>query len=334
MPIVIEPSKLLDHPAVRVWNELHPALPPRRLEIWSAGTTRKAAVYRLTLPDAAAPAVFAKRGARKLLDVERTIHESILPALPVPSPRFFGFREGTEGDDWLFLEDVGDRWLRPQDRAEAALAGSWLGRMHAAAAADENGPRLPDAGPGRYLAHLRRARERIRANLSNPALAAADVALLGSILQQLDRIEARWERLERACAGMTPTLVHGDFQTKNVRIREIGGRLELIPIDWEMAGWGIPVVDLADAPSPSVEHQVDLVAYRSAVRDRWPDLSPDDLNRLAAIGYLWRRLAAIDWEATNLRFPVRLNLIKPLSCFHLYQPQMVAGLERLAPWLD
>jgi len=336
MRAVIEPSELQDHPAARAWRELFPALPPRGLEVWSKGTPRKAGVYRLAFIDPTAPAVFAKRGPGKLLDLERTIHEQILPRLPVPSPRFVGFRQADGGDAWLFVEDVGDRSLDPGDPAQAALAGSWLGHMHTAAQGLGEASRLPDAGPERYLGHLGRARQRILSNLGNPALAAFDIAPLTSLLRQLDLVESRWDRLVAACAGFPSTLVHGDFQAKNLRLLQRDGSLELVPIDWEMAGWGIPAVDLADAPSSKTEHQVDLSAYQSAVREHWPDLSPDDLRRVTAVGHVMRRLAAIDWEASSLRFRFyrfRFNLMRAVCNLHIYQVQLATGLERLAPWV-
>ena len=40
-------------------------------------------------------------------------------------------------------------------------------------------------------------------------------------------------------------MVHGDFIAKNVRIQEEAGPV-LYAMDWEAAGWGAPVADLAN----------------------------------------------------------------------------------------
>ena len=191
MPIAVEPARLQEYPAVQGWHALHPDRVPAGLEIFTKGGENKPAVLRLSFADPAWPAVYAKGGSSASLAVEREVHERILPALGVPTARYLGHVSSPESD-WIFVEDVGDRWLRPQSRAETRIAGNWLGRMHAAAE-HANGWRLPDAGAGRYLEQLRIARERILTHHDNPGLGAADTEVLDAILGQLEEVESRWE---------------------------------------------------------------------------------------------------------------------------------------------
>jgi hypothetical protein len=63
-------------------------------------------------------------------------------------------------------------------------------------------------------------------------------------------------------------------------------------MDWETAGWGVPAPDLVG---------VDLGAYWTVVRECWPTLDFPALQRLANLGTLFRRLAALKWESTSLK---------------------------------
>lgn len=333
MGIRVQAEPLEDHPAVRQWEILRPDLPARAIDCWGKGGIEKPAVFRITLGDPQLPAVYAKRApAGGRLAIEREIHERVLPQLPVPAARFLGFRTD-DSLDWLFVEDVGDRRLVPDCHAETEISGDWLGRVHAAAATLAEKPNLPDGGAARYLEHLRLARRRILDAQVNPGLSADDLGLLTQVLRLLDRIEASWSALERAAEGIPPTLIHGDYQTKNLRLREGANGLELIPIDWETAGWGLPLVDLADAPHPRVRNQVDLGAYHATVQARWPHLTRAHLERLRSCGYLWRRMAAVQWETAYLKFDHPRWLLKPLMTLNLYLLQLEEGLGQLAPWL-
>jgi hypothetical protein len=333
MAIPIERARLEDHPAVRAWSRLHPELEPRSVVLCTKGSVRKPWVWRLEIGRPDLPAAYAKRGPSRSLALEHEVHARILPRLSFAAVRCLG--ADTEADaDWLFLEDVGDRWVQPRRRSETRLVGDWLGRFHVEANALGAGETLPGVGSARYLAHLRAGRERIREYRGNPALTPADVELLDDIARLLDRVEAVWGEIARAAVGIPPTLVHGDFQTKNLRVREGACGLELVPIDWEMAGWGTPVVDLADAPRPRVRDQVDLNAYHDAIRAHWPQLGLDDLERLRACGHLWRRLAAVEWQMAIFRFPHASWLIRPLFTLALYRDQVGESLGRLEPWLD
>src|SRR6185503_8504484 len=105
----------------------------------------------------------------------------------------------------------------------------------------EAGRRLPDGGPRRYLHALRETRARLERSIANPALNSEERELLARIPATLDRIEDSWDTLARATARLPETVVHSDFRPKNARTRREETGPVLYALDWEMAGWGVPV---------------------------------------------------------------------------------------------
>ncbi len=332
-PIARSSVDLAGHAAVRAWQEAADGAPPATVELWREGSLHNAVIHRLTFGDARGPAVFAKHARLAILTVERTIYEEILPHLPLSAPRYFGFRAAGDGFMWLFVEDVGDQCLSPGNPEHRALAGHWLGMLHRSAAGLAAAASLPDGGPGRYLAHLRAGGGKIRAKLGNRALTAEDRAVLKQVLELQDALESRWHALERACEGLPTTLVHGDFEPKNVRVRSVDAGPVLYPIDWETAGWGVPAADLAAPQSPRHASRLDTDVYQTVVRERWPDLDAGSIRKLSILGLLFRALAAIEWESERLRFEDANCLVKPILSMQCYTTWVARALAEAAEWL-
>jgi hypothetical protein len=314
---------LLDHPAVEAWRGLRPErVEPHRIEVVKAGRKAawKRAIYRLEGVGRAGSAVIAKRCAGATAQVERAVYAEVLPHLRVSYPHYYGSVEGPGGEFcWLFLEDAGGEKYCPQDEGHRALAVRWLGRVHTGAVSVAATARLPDQGPGGYLGELRAARATIRQSLPNPALAAADRATLGAVLGQLDVLESRWDRVGALCDGVPRTLVHGDFVHKNLRVRTTPAAAELLPFDWETAGWGVPAADVA---------LVDAPAYWEVVREAWGHLGLRGVERLAELGRLFRLLAAVRWASLSL---AREWVGNPMGQMRYYLTHLSAAL-RSAGW--
>lgn len=310
-------TELLTHPAVRMWQSLRPRRPePVELEVIKEvrdnGKEYKSLVYRLVGVGEGGTVVIAKRCPPATGAVERTIYEKILPRLPVSTPRYYGAAD--DGDRcWLFFDEADGEQYSPNAAEHRALAAHWLAGMHVAAADVAAGMGLPDAGPARYLKHLRAARAGIRSNLGHPALRPDDLALLEAVLSQLDGVESRWGEVESCCSGLPKTLVHGDFVDKNVLVHAGPEGGIVLPFDWELAGWGVPAADLAWPAAPSTRFPAsrpywvrgapaspDLTIYGAVVRRRWPELDPRTVSRLAKCGTTCRCLAALEWEARYL----------------------------------
>jgi hypothetical protein len=228
----------------------------------------------------------ARRVPARQAALERAVYGDILPHLPLTAPQEHGCWAESGDCSWLFLEDVGDERYSRADPAHRALAARWVGLLHTEATHIVAAHNLPEAGPPRYLEHLRAGRRAIQAHLANPALAAEQADMLQSLVAYLGALEDDWARIERACAGVPATLAHGSLRPRNIRLRNHanGGGLELLPIHWKTAGWGTPAADLPP---------IHLPTYWSAVRPRWPWVEFADVRRLAGVGRVFRRLAAI-----------------------------------------
>src|SRR5215217_3915653 len=271
-------TDLLEHPAVKAWVKLQPdRVEPESLEIldtqkrvWRRfqsewfeseiieSLRKRTFVYRLKGVGSEGSAVIAKQCEQVAGITERTIYKEILFRLPVPTPRYYGLVEEPEEEFWLFLEDAGTEDCSPHIREHRALAGRWLGLMHTSAARVATTARLPDRGPDHYLKHLQLARDRIERPKANfAALKPDDLVVLESIVSRFEVLESCWGKVERFCDSMPKTLIHSDFQGKNMRIRHDATGPALLPFDWEMSGWGVPAADLAQG----IRQQVDLTIY-------------------------------------------------------------------------
>src|SRR5438094_232981 len=322
-------SNLKTHPAVRAWCELYPHAEPVSITPLRV-RKRKSNVYRLEGVGQAGSAVIAKRCRTAVAQVERTVYEDILAGLPVASLRYYGFVDEPDAAfGWLFMEEAGGADysnLLPEHRARA---GRWLGLLHAAAAGVGARGRLPDGGPARHLQRLRAVRETMRRHVDNPVLLPEDVGFIEGLTARLDDLAAHWNRLEEICHGVQPTLVHGDFNGRNIRLRTIHGDATLAVFDWEEAGWGVPAVDLAQqltVQSGQLSANPDVSSYWSAGREGWPDLSSEACWRLAYCGTVFRTLSARSWIADDLANDWAHASLRDTR---LYAAELEAALQRL-----
>jgi ABC-type multidrug transport system fused ATPase/permease subunit len=321
-------ATLMSHPAVHAWRQLYPGSEPHRITPLRV-SLRKTMVYRLQGAGPDGSIVIAKRSRKKDALIERTVYEDILPRLTIPSLRYYGFFEDADAEHcWLFLEDVAGAeysGLLAEDRARAAR---WLGLLHTSAAEVAAKTRLPDGGPGRYRKLLWSAHESIREHLDNPVLGPDDVRVLEEVLARLTELDAQWHRLEELCDGLRPTLVHGDFNGKNLRLRTASAGTTVLVFDWEDAGWGVPAVDLAQqaVPSSYLSANPDIPTYWSTVRESWPNMTTEALQKLAYCGTVFRALAALYWESFSLGTEWASRFMTDIR---LYDAEMVQALARL-----
>jgi Ser/Thr protein kinase RdoA (MazF antagonist) len=328
------PADLLESLALEVWKELRSGSGlPARIDILKG---RKApgrrGAYRLAGAGPGGAPVIAKRCPLAKACVERTVYAEVFPHLPVAAPRYYGSVEEKGGTFcWLFLEDVGDERYSSANEEHRRLAGWWLGALHTSAARLAAAARLPDRGPGHYLERLRSGRARILANLANPALKAADLAVLEAIVTQYAALEARWHEVERFCEGLPRTVVHGDFADKNLRVRTCPGGTALLPFDWSNAGWGVPAIDLAQTPLTSARFAADPdpASYWTAVRDSWPAFDLRTIQRWGQLGTLFRLLAGVAWITPSLG---QDWVEKAMRALRFYQTALDRELQA-ADWL-
>jgi len=332
VPVPIATREFPGHPVLSAWSSVGGSPPDHVEQILRRGTRSKPALYRLDFTQAGRPGVFAKHGPAARIEPERMVYESILPHVPVTSPRFHGACSEPDGTAWLFVEDVGDLRYSPDDRVHRELAARWLGRMHGVTAAMPVRLPLPPAGQERYLGHLLSARATILEHLGSKAFSAEHRAVLDAVLGQFDRLESVWPQLERACAAYPVTLLHADFQPKNLRIRLSGGEPALHPIDWETAGWGVPAADLARLLRPGPVAHVAAPVYADTIREHLPQLDLAAIERLGVIGVVFQSLAGVNWSCAELHFESADWLIEPINTIRLYVSRIQAALEASGEW--
>ena len=317
------------HPAARAWAQVGEGLSNLRAVTQVERpnpSLRKSIVYRLEGAGECGATVIAKKCRRQRGQIERTIYEVVLPKLSLPYPRFLGM---TNDDDdgsscWLFLEDAGNEAYSPLDPEHRAVAGHWLGALHASTTSLPSDVPLPDRGPAYYLEHLRAARDMIRANLGNPALDYGQRYQLQRIIVNCDFIESEWGRLEQFCRPVPTTLVHGDFVGKNVRLRSGTTSFEILPFDWEHAGIGVPAVDLAQARYPSTIFLANPDLSEYWITTEWTELGYEGVLQLARYGTIFRCLAALHWESHRLASEW---VEWPVNNMALYEAELAAAVH-------
>jgi Phosphotransferase enzyme family len=321
------PSNVMRHPVAQAWRQVcpHAAL----LQIAPVQIRGKNRIYRLYVAGRNGAAVIAKRCKREIALVERAVYEGILPHAAVPLLGYHGFFEEPGGQHgWIFMDEaLGDSYsnLLAGHRAQAAR---WLGLLHSSVAGLPTHGQLPDAGPRRYLDFLHEICDAMPHHLDNPVLTPDDVLWLEGMRAHLQDVAAGWDQLEAACEGAPQTLVHGDFNGKNIRLRHDNGHSGVFVFDWENAGWGVPAVDLAQLAHPfgKLSASPDIPTYLATVRESWPNANAEALQRLAYCGSAFRALASMYWEAPNLATDWAHDYVGVLQT---YAAAMDDALERL-----
>jgi ATP-binding cassette subfamily B protein len=320
-------ERLLAHPAVQAWRRIAPdhPVPARVVPVKvKADRDRAARAYRLEPAERDAPVIIAKGCRRADAVMERLVYEEILPHVPLPGPRCYGVVAEPDAErGWVFLEELrGEEYsnLIPSHRIAAA---QWLGLLHTHAQEWADPAALPAAGPSRYRDQMHIARDAIREHLDNPALGADDVAFLDGVLARFDHLDEHWERLETMCAGMPETLVHGDFNRKNLRVQATEGAPRVVAFDWGDGGWGVPTADLAQS---SIAARPDLDAYWETVRERWSAYGRETFERLAQCGSVFRALAAMRWGSRGMPFDWAPWSVANLR---LYDGELIRALDDL-----
>lgn len=251
-------------------------------------------------------------------------------------PRCHGIHRAPDREAYLLLlERLGDDVLlkdsadRPQDwtpaHIRAALDGiapvhaHWLGRTDELVAEPWFGPATGTAGMtemaelwrGLYEHHHR----------EYPHLVTGD--WLAETIAWIETVADWWPELE----AMPRTLVHNDFNSRNIALRPAGERLELVAYDWELASVHVPQRDLAEllayvlTPDATAE-QVDghLEHHRLAVeRAAGVGLDPVSWRR----GY---RLALADFAVRRLSLYLMVHTAHRLS----FLERVVATVARLS----
>ena len=280
---------LAGHPAFLAWKRICPAsAPPASIEVLK-GEKRSTAVYRLRGVTGAGGPVIVKRRDIGKLSREARIYTDVFPALPFPVVDCYGYLEKFNDRSWLFLEDAGEFLYSLENPTHCSLAIRWMACLHSTPTKVVSN--LRDTGPAYFRSVLREARQGVRSSFAHPSIKDSSIAPFEALLDHLDVIEEGWAHVEQACSGAPQTLVHGDFQPKNVRVRGAGDDAHLLAIDWETAGAAPPAADIAMIPGGRPGRR----SYFEMLREAWRGLAWEDVERLHRIGEIFRLLHCVQW---------------------------------------
>src|SRR5262249_7412497 len=122
---------------------------------------------------------------------------------------------------------------------------------------------------------------------------------------------------------------HGDLGWQNARVRLGGVCNSLVVMDWEHAGWGVPVVDLAQSVASMSPN---LITYWAAVKSYWPSLKFMDVLRMAEYGTMFRLINAIAWA--NQSFLTWVNEYTNRDSPEWYLSDVQCLEAALANWIE
>lgn len=254
----------------------------RRVERWIGAGTANAWIADCRLGTDTAQ-LFCKRsdapaqssaGHRRGIAFEADVYTSVLSAVDLPSPKFFGADADAASGGWLFLENLaGAHSIDLCEEPEAALAAAaaWSGAFHAATEPLVGSPAtssVPAYDLDYYCGWAARA-ERFAAPVIR------EVAWLPAARR-------RWRDLAGELLAAPPAVIHGEFYPKNVLYR--GG--VVYPVDWETAAVGPGEIDLACLVErwPAAVADACEDSYRRA---RWPGAAPEGFSRTLDVARLY-----------------------------------------------
>jgi thiamine kinase-like enzyme len=296
------PREPHEHRVVAAWKAIDSSRICPRSVCRVEARKRDRDVYRLAFDDDLS--VIAKGCQRQVAEAEAAVYERVLPHVSLPALRYYGtVDEPDTSVTWLFVQEaIGNEYLSddPDCRRAAAL---WLAALHTDASRLDLGHVMPDRDVGYFLGCACDIHAAISSSLENPALTAADVAVLERVLASTEHLDSRSNEIESALRSMPRTVVHNDVCADNLRARHSDGTLVVLPFDWEDAGWGVPAIDLAQlAEHPAYSVRPDLETYESIVRQTWGHIDGHDIRLLGECGAMFRLISELHWEAWRLSY--------------------------------
>lgn len=243
--------------------EYSTSFPIREVDVLLQDGSRHAVVFK-DLSEGSlletARSVRANAALNPLREIE--VYRSILNGRHLDTAEFIGARaDPNAGRYWLFLERVpGVQLVEVGDFEIWLEVARYLARLHStlSQAVSRSGETAPLLRYDRqFLEYWPRRALSFAAGEAGPAASA----------------------LERVCNGYRPaidrllalpvTIVHGDFNASNIIVSTSGSGTRIAPVDWELAGIGPGLVDLAALVSGAwseAEQDMLAAAYREALQ--------------------------------------------------------------------
>jgi aminoglycoside phosphotransferase (APT) family kinase protein len=214
------------------------------------------------------------RLARGLRDPRREIavYERLLADADLDTPRLYASVQDPAVDRfWLFLERIEGTELRwAVEPAMLPSVATWLARAHKRLShVEAAGVPLVRHDAAYYRRWLDRARR-------------ADLSVGGSRRQALAWIARHYGSVVDTLTALPQTVIHGEFYPSNIVVDDSRPDGRIAVVDWEMAGIGPAVIDLAALVAgryPEDVRRSMLEAYRSTIptaQGAWRDATEDE----------------------------------------------------------
>ena len=230
---------------------------------------------------------------------EIATYERILAPFDAGAPRFYGSAiDQRRGRYWLFLERVcGVPLSEVGDFDVWRQASSWLAWMHGRVARD---PGLAGAAAAVPLVRYDRANSRAWMGRAQQHV-DADAAQPRSRRLRFASLASQYEGVLDEIAVLPSGFVHGEFFASNVLVETAAGRVRVRPVDWEVAGMGPMLMDLAalTAGRWTEDERAELaISYRSMVSgDMRTSLSHESFMRALDCCRLQLAVRLLGWAS-------------------------------------
>ncbi|HEV8718404.1 MAG TPA: phosphotransferase [Candidatus Binatia bacterium] len=176
-----------------------------------------------------------KDGMEQRRDREMRVYRDLLAEANLGTARYYGsVSDASQGRFWLLLEFVEGMPVRYCDLEYWISAAGWLGRMQGRFARQLS--RLSATG---FLIRHDADFFWSKAELAQTAL--SETPLAGRLM----RLLRGYDRAVGAMASQPRTLVHGAYRPKEILLNLNTNPPRICPVDWELAGLGSPIYDLA-----------------------------------------------------------------------------------------
>lgn len=244
--------------------------------------------------------VIAKRCKYREAQLEHHIYEDLLANMEIDVPEYYGLvAEADERYAWIFVEDISGTPYSADTSIHCELASRWLARLHAAARSYDRPSFLQDVGPAHYSSMLTTIADTLSKVRSNPAL-RDHLTLVRELSEFCDRLGDRWDFIEDVCQSARPTLVHGSYSNRNMRVRLKPEGHQLMVFDWGAAGWGVPARDMAKLVGASIAGRLDI--YQKSATGAYSESVTSRLSRLVLVGRLFRAIEHSTWIVPKLEY--------------------------------
>ena len=210
---------------------------------------------------------------------EIEVYEHILSLEALGTAKFYGAVAAEKTQTyWLFIEEAPGLELYQIGELSAwQEAARWLARMHARFASRvselESNPNLLNRDEKFYRTWMLRAEEFARFDWSPEQRL------------QVEKLVAGFDKAVERIMKFPRTFIHGEFFASHVLVDDGPDRWRVCPVDWEMAGTGPALIDLAALVSgrwTADEKESIASAYYSAMAgsETWQPTLAEFLNAL------------------------------------------------------